>query len=568
MKFLDPACGCGNFLIIAYRELRLLEIELLKCLFKRKRQYKVGAEFTSTIRLDSFYGIELEEFPAQIAETAMWLMEHKMNLKMNEELSGDVNTLPLKKSATIYIGNALHINWNEIISNQQISYILANPPFISKKERDAKQVEDMKIVTKESSSVLDYVCAWYIKASEYIQGTNIKCAFVSTNSIVQGEQVSELWRFLIPKNIYINFAHRTFKWSNELKGDDSASVYCVIIGFANYSEPVKRIYHYEKPNTPDPQIIIAKNINPYLIDFENIIVEDRRNALFNAPKIYFGNMPNDDYGEYLFTEKEYLDFISENPKSKELFKQFISNKEFLYGKKMWCLWLKDIEPSLYKNIPAVMERVQAVSRKRTASKREATNKIPPYLFGEIRQQLIKETYLLIPRHTSENRVYVPFAFFNKNQIVGDTCLFIPDATLYDFGILTSIMHMAWMRVVCGRLESRYRYSNTLVYNNFPFSENVSDELKKQVSEKAKEVLDIRKKYPNSTPDDLYDPDVMPDDLAKAHNELDRAVDKCYGKTKFENELERVKFLFALYKAKVEPLNFVEEKKQRKSRAVS
>ena len=548
LKFFDPACGCGNFLIIAYRQLRILEIEILKQIQSLNKGQIAIRNFLSSIHLDSFYGIEHEDFPAKVAETAMWLMEHKMNLKMLDVFGENVPTLPLKKTATIIHGNALRIEWNDIISKRDLSYIIGNPPFISKQDRNNEQKKDMDIIFKNSNGAgtLDYVCAWYIKTSDYIKDTNIKVAFVSTNSITQGEQIGVLWSFLSKCGIKINFAHRTFKWSNEAKGN--ASVYVVIIGFSNEDSKTKYIYEYDLPNSPKPHKIKAKNINLYLVDFDDMIIGNKTNPIFNAPKIIFGSMPNDNKN-FLLTHKEKNELINQYPETEKFIRPFISAKEMIHGINRWCIWLKDVSPKDWRSIASIKERVEAVKAHRLKSGRKATNKLSeyPYLFGEDRQPNCNS--LVIPRVSSENRYYIPMMFYTKNDIIGDTCLFIPEATLYDFGILTSLMHMAWMRQVCGRLKSDYRYSNKLVYNNFPFPENVSEKNKKDIEKKAENILTIRSKYKEDTLADLYDTDAMPIDLKKAHEELDKAVDLCY-RVKFKEESKRLQYLFDLYKKKI------------------
>lgn len=547
LKFLDPACGCGNFLIITYRELRLLEIEILKQLHKIDNNQIAFRTFLSFVHLDSFYGIEHEEFPAKVAETAMWLMEHKMNQKMLQEFGENIPTLPLKKTATIIHGNAIRVDWNDIIPKKKLSYIIGNPPFIAKQERNREQNKDIDIVFKniDSSGNLDYVCAWYVKAAEYIKDTKIKVAFVSTNSITQGEQVGTLWKFLSNENIKIHFAHRTFKWSNEAKGN--ASVFVVIIGFANYDVKDKFIYEYDTPNSTKPHKEKAKNINLYLIDFDDIVINNITNPISDVPEIIFGSMPNDD-GNFLLTDEEKKDLVKINPQIKPFIKPLISAKEYLNGKKRWCIWLKDENPKDWRNIKELKDRVEAVKEYRLKSDRPATKKLAeyPYLFGETRQP--KSNYILIPLHSSENRKYIPMGFFTKNDIANNSTSVIPNATLYHFGILTSEMHMTWVRQVCGRIKSDFRYSNKLVYNNFPFPENVSEKIKNDISKKAENILDVREKYKDATLADLYDQDTMPIDLRKAHEELDKAVDLCYG-VKFKEESKRLQFLFNLYKQK-------------------
>jgi hypothetical protein len=550
LKFFDPACGCGNFLVIAYREMRKLEIEILK----QERALDRGIQLSldvlkSQIKLESFYGIEYDKSAVRITEVAMWLMEHKMNEEVTREFSKYVPTIPLQASPNITCGNSLRIDWNKTISKNKLSYIFGNPPFVSQENRNAEQREDMKLVFGDGGAILDYVCAWYKKAADYIEGTKIKVAFVSTNSITQGEQVGVLWEYLFRQNIKIHFAHRTFKWNNEAKG--KASVYVVIIGFANFETDRKFIYDYLTPKS-EPEEIRVRRINPYLIEFDDLIISDRNSPLSNVPKMFKGSQPTDG-GNFLFTDEEKREFLRLEPGAKKFMKPLISSHEFINGAKRWCLWLVDAEPNELRQLPNVMKRVAAVKAKRLQSPKPATVKWAqrPTEFTENRQPTTN--YILVPSHSSESRYYVPMGFMTKNDILNNSCFSVPNASLYDFGILTSAMHMSWMRVTCGRIKSDYRYSNTIVYNTFPFPENVSANKKELVEKKAQAVLDARANHPNSSLADLYDPNTMPDDLRKAHKDLDKAVDKCYGNISFRTEMERIKFLFTLYQKITEPL---------------
>ncbi len=577
LKFLDPACGCGNFLIIAYRELRLLEIEVLKELYRVKAkenlkektaetkdeyfvQMRLEAKDISKIDVDCMYGIEIEEFPSRIAEVAMWLIDHQMNTKLSVEFGDYFARIPLKKSPHIHNKNALQLDWNEVIPKTQCNFILGNPPFISKTDRSKEQNEDMDLVFHASDNykILDYVCSWYIKASEYMSDTNIKAAFVSTNSISQGEQVGILWNHLFSKNIKINFAHRTFKWSNEARGN--AQVYVVIIGFSNSVLNTKYIYDYENPKS-EPLKIKAKDINPYLIDFADILFQNRTKPLCNVPEMNKGSQPTDD-GNFIFTDDEKIQFLKVEPNAIKFIKPLISAREFLHNEKRWCLWLQDATPSEIKSMPEVLKRVEKVREFRLKSRKQATVKqaATAYLFTEIRQP--KSDYILIPSHTSENRKYVPIAYLSPDNILNNSCISLPNASHYIFGILTSLMHNAFMRQVCGRIKSDYRYSNKLVYNNFPFPDNPSDEKIKRVAEAVENLLAVREEFKNESLADLYDPLAMPKKLVDAHNKLDKAVDLCYRPQPFPNELSRLEFLFDLYKKYTEPM-FTTKKKGKK-----
>ena len=561
LRFLDPACGCGNFLVITYRELRLLEIEILRAMNKSGTGFLDVREII-WLDVDMMYGIEYEEFPARIAEVAMWLIDHQMNMLISEEFGQYFVRLPLKKSATIVHGNALTVKWTDIISNNELSYILGNPPFSGAKKMSQSQRNEIVQLFGDApgSGNLDYVAGWYLKAAEYIKGTRIKVGLVSTNSIVQGEQVAILWEYLFSKSdLYIHFAHRTFKWKNEAKSN--AAVFCVIVGFADFDTTGKVIFDYEDVRG-EPHEIKAKMVNPYLIDYRNIFIQKRRKPISNVPNISFGSMPNDG-GNFLFTDEQKEEFLAIEPKASTYIKPILSAHEFLNGERRWCLWLDGIQPNDLRELKEIAKRVSKVKGLREASTRVATKRLAafPQLFGEIRQP--DENYILIPRHSSENRKYIPFGYFTPDYIVSDSCLSIANATYYHFGILQSEMHMAWTRVVCGRIKSDFRYSNEIVYNNFPWPINPSDKQVANIGSIAERILDIRASFANSTLADLYDPISMPPTLIKAHSELDRAVDLCYRPQIFPNESNRLSFLFDLYDSYTADLFSVGAKKKSK-----
>ncbi|MCL9770548.1 class I SAM-dependent DNA methyltransferase [Flavobacterium sp. HXWNR69] len=560
LKFLDPACGCGNFLVITYRELRLLELEVLRATYK-SGQGVLDISDIIWLDVDMMCGIEYEEFPARIAEVAMWLIDHQMNMLISNEFGQYFARLPLKKSAKIVHGDALEVNWEDVVAKNQLSYIIGNPPFIGSKIMS--QFQRNQIIKEFDNSkgcgVLDYVSGWYLKAAKYIHNTKIKTAFVSTNSIVQGEQTSILWGQMLNKyGVKIHFAHRTFKWSNEAKGN--AAVYCIIVGFANFDIKNKVLFEYEDIKG-EPQAIQVKNINPYLVDAKDIFIEKRRKPICNIPEISFGNMPNDG-GNFFINENDIEEIKSIEPKSIEYIKPFIGAQEFLNGQEKYCYWFENVNPKDWSLMPLALQKVKAVEKLRASSSREATRKLAlyPSLFGEIRQP--KTNYILIPRHSSENRKYIPFGYLSPDNIVGDTCLSIENVTLFHFGVLQSSLHMSWVNVVCGRLESRYRYSNEIVYNNYPWPENPSEKQIKTIEEKAQNVLDVRASFPTSSLADLYNPLTMPPALVKAHNELDKAVDAAYSKQAFTSEAKRMEFLFELYEKYTAGL-FVKEKKSKK-----
>jgi len=553
LRFLDPACGCGNFLVVTYRELRLLEVEVLKAL-DIERQQALDIHALSKVDVDAFFGIEISEWPARIAEVAMWLMDHQMNVRLSEAFGQYYVRLPLTKSPTIVCGNALRLDWRQIVPPERCSYVLGNPPFVGKQFATQQQKADMELVCGKvkGGGVLDYVTGWYFRAAEYIRGTRIIVGFVSTNSISQGEQVGILWSELFTRyHLKIHFAHRTFAWESEARG--KAHVHVVIIGFGAVDTANKRIYDYENGGEK-VAVSVARNISPYLVEGSDIVVLSRSKRIGAVPEIVFGNMPNDG-GHLLLTEDEKMDLLEKEPGAKKFIRVFLGAQEFINGERRWCLWLKDASPDEIRAMPEVRRRVEEVRKHRATSKRQTTKNLAntPTLFGEIRQP--ESTYLLIPSVSSENRKYIPIGFMPKTIIGSNLVLFVPHARLYHFGVLSSAMHMAWVRQVCGRLKSDYRYSNKLVYNNYPWPESPSEKQLASVETAAQGVLDVRKEYltKGATLADLYDPLAMPPGLTKAHTELDRAVDRCYRSQPFTSDRQRVEFLFALYERITTPL---------------
>jgi type I restriction-modification system DNA methylase subunit len=581
LKFLDPACGCGNFLVITYREMRLLEIDVLKIL--SKGEMFTDIKTVALLDVDQMYGIEIEEFPARVAEVAMWLIDHQMNQRLSQEFGVYFLRLPLQKSANILHANALQTDWASLIKPRVIetyfydmgkreaagkvdvikvdySYILGNPPFVGSKFLKDYQRDDMSLVFNKNkdTGVLDYVCAWYSKASHYIKGKNIKVAFVSTNSVTQGEQVSILWSALIKEySIKIFFAHRTFSWSNEAKG--KAAVHCVIIGFSNFDIPNKKLFEYEDIKA-EPHKIVVKNINPYLVEAKDLLIYKRSEPLCSVPSMNFGNMPLDG-GHLLLSDEEKNEFIQKEPKAKKYIKPLISAYEFLNGEKRWCLWFVDAEPSELRSMPLVIKRIELVKKFRMESVAPSTQKFAatPALFRDRNQP---DTFIAVPRVSSENRKYIPMGFFDKNSIVGDTCLSIPNGKIFHFGILTSAMHMTWVKNTCGRLKSDFRYSKDIVYNNYPWPLNPTEKQIKAIETCSQRVLDIRLEFPNSSLADLYDPRTMPPKLDKAHQDLGKAVDAAYRSKPFESEAKRMEFLFELYEKYTADLFTKEKGKKR------
>lgn len=547
LTFLDPACGCGNFLVVAYRELRLLELDVLRAA-RTSDQLSLDVHGLLSVDVDQFYGIEIEEFPAQIAQVALWLTDHQMNLKVGEEFGTYFARIPLKTSPRIVNGNALRLDWETLIPRERLSYILGNPPFVGHHLQSPDQKADMLAALGDATAtgVLDFVSGWYAKAAHLIEGTRIKVAYVSTNSITQGEQVGILWRALIKRTpLHIHFAHRTFRWSNEAKGN--AAVYCVILGFAAYDAEQKLLFDYENPDS-EPHQVPARQLNAYLVDAPWVLLENRRHSLCHMPEMMYGSKPTDG-GHYLFTDAEKQQFLIDEPGAATFIKPFISAHEYLHNEKRWVLWLVGARPELLRALPKVMERVKAVESFRKASKAATTRTYPHHtLFRQVTQP--DSDYVLIPAHTSENRAFIPFGFFDRDSIVGNSCFALPNASLFHFGVLHSTLHMAWVRYTCGRLKSDLRYSKDIVYNNFPWPVDATDKHHHAIETAAQAVLDTRADYPDASLADLYDPLTMPPTLLKAHQTLDRAVDAAYvpsgGKRSYASDAERVAFLFELY----------------------
>lgn len=563
LKFLDPACGCGNFLVITYRELRLIEFEVLKALNKSGQSFLDISQII-WIDVDQFNGIEYEEFPARIAEVAMWLIDHQMNILVSSEFGQYFVRLPLKKSAKIVHTDALETDWENVVSKNELSYIIGNPPFIGHQWRNDAQKKGMEKVFGDAKRAgrLDYVTAWYLKAAQYIQGTKIKVAFVSTNSIVQGEQTSILWEQLFKQyNIKIHFAHRTFKWNNEAKGN--AGVHVVIVGFANFDTNEKRLFEYEDIKG-EAHEIKAKNINAYLVDAKDIFIVSRGKPIHQFPEMFKGSQPTDG-GNLVLTAKERAELISKEPLAEKYIKPFWGADEFLYSRERYCLWLKEIEPNVLKNLRLVQSRVEQVKESRLKSPTPSVQDFAKYptLFTQDRQP--KGNYLALPEVSSENRNYVPVGFLTPDIVCSNKLQIIPNASLYIFGILSSKIHNTWIKYVSGKLESRISYSPA-IYNNFPFPQNPTDKQKQAIEKAAQKILDIRTEFSNSTLADLYDPLTMPPTLVKAHNELDKAVDLAYRPQPFTSEANRMVFLFELYEKYTADL-FTKEKVKKEKKKI-
>lgn len=547
LRFLDPACGCGNFLIVAYRELRELELRTLIAMKEIAPQESlwINVSMACKVTIDQFYGIELEEFPAEVARVSMLLMEHVMNMKVGKAFGDVIPSIPLKHSATIVCANALTTPWEDIVIPENLNYILGNPPFLGPGKGDEDQKSQFKAIFKnrKGAGKLDFVTAWYEKASLYmLKNKAIEAAFVSTNSIWQGEQVAILWEPLLQRGIFVNFAHQTFHWSNEAK--DNAAVYCIIVGFSYQERKIKKLFIYQHVKSA-PNELCCHNIYPYLVDFPTTIVRSRNKAISAQLPMVKGNQPTDD-GNLIIEASDYNEFITKEPKATPYIKKLIGTNEFLYKKDRYCLWLVDA-PKEILELPLVAQRIEGCKQMRLASPQLGTQRLAS------RASLFRETNnppiaLVIPgAASSENRKYIPMGLINQDIIATNLVHIVPNATLYDFAILTSAMHMAWMRTVCGRLKSDYRYSRDLCYNTFPWP-NVSDKQKERIEELAENVLMAREMYPEKTLAEMYDPDKMPVELREAHTALDIAVDSLYRAKPFENDEERLSLLFKLYEA--------------------
>ena len=553
MRFIDPACGCGNFLIVAYRELRLLELDILKELYAGVQL--INIERILRLNVDQFYGIEYEEFPSQIAQVAMWLIDHQMNMRVSEAFGLYYVRLPLSKAATIAHGNALKLDWGAVLNlerdreNLSHLYIFGNPPFVGAKVMSDPQREDVARVAGHlpSFGLLDYVAAWYVRATALMRqarATGLPCTsgFVSTNSVTQGEQVGVLWGYLLDQGIKINFAHRTFKWSNEAR--NRAAVHCVIIGFALEDAPKKRLYEYFRGEAEAHEREVAR-INPYLTPGRDVIIVNRSAPLSDVPPLSTGNKPIDD-GNYLFTSEERSAFLEREPRAAPYFRRWIGSEEFINSIERWCLYLRDCPPNILRAMPEAMKRVEAVRKYRLESKSKPTRSLASTPTRFHVENVPAREYMVIPEVSSENREYIPVGFITPDYLSSNKLRILPDASLYLFGVLHSEMHMAWVRCVSGRLKSDFQYSVKLVYNNFPFPSDVPEKRIQAVERAAQAVLDARALYPSSSLADLYDSNTMPPELVKAHQALDRAVDACYGKPGFESEAKRMEFLFDLY----------------------
>ncbi len=543
LTFLDPACGSGNFLTETYISLRRLENEALRAI--HGGQMLLNMDDLIKVGIHQFYGIEINDFAVTVAKTALWIAESQMMKETEEIIDTNLDFLPLKSYANIVEGNSLRIDWESVVPKEKLSYIMGNPPFVGYSLQSKEQKNDILSIyidekgkPYKTAGKIDYVAGWYFKATQLMQNTAIQTAFVSTNSITQGEQVASVWKPLFERfGIHIDFAYRTFRWDSE--ASLKAHVHCVIIGFrCTNNENHRRLYD----NGTEKYV---KNINAYLIDSPDIFIESRKRPLSGVPKIIKGSSPVDG-GNFFLTTEEKEKLLKTEPKAEKYIKRFLGAREFLHNEERWCLWLLNATPNDLKSLPDVMKRVKAVYNFRMKSTKEATRKYAEYStrFMELRQP--NTSYILIPRHSSENRKYIPFGFMSEDVICGDANNMLPDATLYHFGVLTSNVHMAWTKTVAGRLEMRYRYSNDIVYNNFPWC-NPTEEQKKKIEQTAQMILDARAKYPDCSLADLYDELTMPPELRKAHQANDLAVMSAYGFDRKITESECVAELMKIYK---------------------
>lgn len=556
LRFLDPACGCGNFLIITYRELRRIELQIMLAQQKDQEHgvdQSLGFVIDPQINLDHFYGIEIDEWPARIAEVAMWLTQHQMNLEFAKSFGREPDLLPLKEHANIHYANALTTDWSEVINPSQLDYIIGNPPFVGHQWRNTQQKLDMAKVFPASGKFgkLDFVAAWFYKAAMFAQKTT-DIAFVATNSITMGEQASILWQPILDIGYKLHFAHRTFQWHNDAKG--KAAVHCVIIGFGVNPRAEKWLFDY--PNIKGKPIPLkVSNINPYLVDAPDVILPSRSRPENGMPTMTKGSQPTDG-GYLILSTEERFDLIKAYPQLEEWIKPFIGSQELINGLERYCLWLADAPLKTLRDLTQITEiktRFEGVKASRLKSPTTSVQKqaVTPYLFTQNRQP--KGNFLAVPEVSSERREYIPIGFMDANTIPSNKIYMIPDTSLYEFGILTSRIHMDWMRVVAGRLKSDYSYAPN-VYQLFPWPKASANQ-RIHIENLAQQVLDARQtevdKDPSTSLADLYDPNLMPSALRKAHLALDKAVDALYRKEPFKRSLERVKHLFELYEQKTD-----------------
>lgn len=571
LTFLDPACGSGNFLTETYLSLRRLENQVISVLIAMEKGQVEGQILLGTainpieVSIGQFYGIEINDFAVTVAKTALWIAEAQMMEETESIVHMNLDFLPLKSYANIIEANALRIDWETVVPKEKLCYIMGNPPFVGYSLQTKEQKEDILAIYVDekgkpykTAGKIDYVSGWYFKAAQLMQGTNIRTAFVSTNSITQGEQVAGVWKPLYDRfHVHIDFAHRTFIWDSE--ASLKAHVHCVIVGFSIALNTKKRILY------SSDRFQIVDNINPYLVDAPDVFIESRSLPICDIPKMITGNRPADG-GHLIIEAEDYQKFIEEEPLAQKYIKRLMGSVEFINNKKRWYLWLVNASPAELKKMPKVMERIRLCKEDRESSPDAGRRKLAetPSVFRETNTP---NFYVLVPKVSSERRRYIPMGFMDDKVIPTDLTFIVPDATLYHFGILTSNIHMSWMRAVCGRLKSDYRYSKDIVYNNFPWP-TPTDEQKAKIEQTAQAILDARVLYPDSSLADLYDEVIMPSELRKAHQNNDRAVMQAYGFTKdhpaFSSESACVAELMKMYQQKVQELEQQEAAKKKKT----
>lgn len=561
IRIFDPACGSGNFLIIAFKQMKLLEMNIIKRIqeISGEKNFQMNL---SVIELNQFYGIEIDDFACEIAKLSLWLAEHQMNCKFREEIGEPRPTLPLSESGHIVCGNACRLDWEKVCPkyiekttlSQEVDradlkntplkldlpkeeaevYILGNPPYEGSKKQTEVQKDEIKSLLPYSHD-LDYISCWFVLASKYIAENNlVKCAFVSTNSICQGEQVAQLWKNL-SQHIEIFFAYNSFKWSNNAK--NNAGVMCVIIGIRAHSNLPKFLYDIFGKKT-------CNNINFYLLDADNIFIERTNKSILSFPKMVFGNMPRDG-GHLTLTTNEYTELVKKYPESKKFIKKYMGADDYINGLQRYCLWITEEDKDEALKISPINERINKTSEFRLASKAPSTQKYASRAYMFVQRSHKETDFIIIPRVSSERRKYIPMGFLNKNTIISDQAQAIYDAQLWHLGIITSYMHMVWVKTIGGKLKTDYRYSAELCYNTFPFPK-ISNQQKKRIELCVQEILRVREKYSEKTMAELYDPDKMPKDLLEAHHSLDLVIEACYRRKPFENDEQRLTHLFKMY----------------------
>lgn len=570
LTFLDPACGSGNFLTETYLSLRRLENQVISVLIAMEKGQVEGQILLGTainpieVSIGQFYGIEINDFAVTVAKTALWIAEAQMMEETESIVHMNLDFLPLKSYANIIEANALRIDWETVVPKEKLCYIMGNPPFVGYSLQTKEQKEDILAIYVDekgkpykTAGKIDYVSGWYFKAAQLMQGTNIRTAFVSTNSITQGEQVAGVWKPLYDRfHVHIDFAHRTFIWDSE--ASLKAHVHCVIVGFSIALNTKKRILY------SSDRFQIVDNINPYLVDAPDVFIESRSLPICDIPKMTTGNRPADG-GHLIIEAEDYDSFIKQEAEAKNYIKRLMGAKEYINNQKRYCLWLVGISPAELRKMPLVLERVEACRQDRLNGAEDRQKLADtPTIFRELKNPL---TYIIVPRHSSENRRYIPMGFLDNTFIPADSATIIPEATLFHFGIIMSNVHMAWVRTVCGRIKSDYRYSKDIVYNNFPWP-TPTDEQKAKIEQTAQAILDARALYPDSSLADLYDEVIMPSELRKAHQNNDRAVMQAYGFTKdhpaFSSESACVAELMKMYQQKVQELEQQEAAKKKKT----